>query len=58
MVVAIVVGGNGGDNCWQGGSCNNCKSYIVKCTICSEFVYEYCGGGGGGSGDGGCGGGW
>ena len=36
-------------------SCNNCRSDIVKCIICGEFVYED--GVVGGSGDGGCGGG-
>ena len=44
-------GCGGGDRLCKGGSCNSCRSAIVKCMMCGEY-----GGEGGGDCVGGCGG--
>ena len=46
-------GGSGGDSICIGGSCNSCRSDIVRCILCGE---DCCRGGGGDFGGyGGCG---
>ena len=50
-------GGDGGDSLFKGGSCNSCRSAIVKVAVGGVVVWGGCGGGGGCGGDGGGGGG-